>query len=404
MSEKVYIIGIGMDGKNTLTAEASEKISAADILIGAKRMVAPFEDSAKRIYVTYDSGEICRLIGEAPDKRIAVLMSGDCCFYSGADKLLKMLTDREAEIISGISSPVYFCGKLGLDMRGMKLISLHGAESSIVRQVSANEKCFFLLGGKITAAEICRRLCEYGMSGVSVYIGEDLGYETQKIYKGIASDFTDISTGSLAVMITVNNEYERCVRSCIPDYEFIRGKVPMTKSEVRCLAVSKLNISADDICWDVGCGTGSVSVEIALKCSGGKVYSVDMKPEAAELTDANRKKFRCDNIIPLCGKAPDILDELPAPDKVFIGGSCGSMEGIISAVLAKNPDALFVVTAVSLETLEDARNAAEKFGLSAEIIQTAVTRTRKIGGHTMLAAENPVYIISMKKGESRCAE
>ena len=146
--------------------------------------------------------------------------------------------------------------------------------------------------------------------------------------------------------------------------------------------------------WDIGCGTGSVSVEAAFRCIDGKVLSFDKKSESVRLTMQNARLFGLDNIEVIEGNCPEILADSQIPDKVFIGGSSGNMEGIFDIVHSKNPAAEIVVTAVSLETLHKAADCFEKFGTAPQIVQIAVTPTKKIGTHTMLQAQNPVFIIS----------
>ena len=391
---KIYIIGIGMDGRKTLTEEARAAIKNADVLIGASRMLEPFSDLKKERFMSWKSDEISEYLKNKGLATAAILMSGDCGFYSGAEKLITALSDHETEIISGISSPQYFCAKIQKPWQEMKFVSLHGADENIVRNVCRNEYCFFLLGGDITPADICQRLIKYGRENITVYIGENLGYDNEKICSGIASDFTDIKCEKLCVMVTENPHCERYTPLGIDDKEFIRGNVPMTKSEIRTSVISKLNIGNNDVCWDIGCGTGSVSVEMALQCYNGRVYAVDKNEEAVELTRQNAYKFGCDNIEIISGTAPKTLCGFPAPDKVFIGGSCGKISEILNIVYEKNSKADVVITSVSLETLNEAINSFAYFGIdSPEIVQIAVTRTRKLGNHTMLSAENPIFII-----------
>lgn len=400
--KKVYIIGTGMNGRETLTRQAASAIGQAECLIGAKRMLEPFSGLSKPCFTSWDGTEISEYIVRAEYEIFAVLMSGDCGYFSGAQGLLKALPDCvQTEVISGISSPVYFCGKLGIPWQDIPTVNLHGETANIARNAAMHRRCFFLLGGKIGAREVCRRLCKYGLGKISAHIGEQLGYPQERIISGLAEDFTDLESGRLSVMLTENPTPETHIRTGIPDEEFIRGKVPITKSEVRALVISKLGIRPEDTVWDIGCGTGSVSVEIALQCYRGAVYSIDIKPEAAELTTQNSARSHCDNIAVFCGSAPHDTAGFPAPDKVFIGGSGGNLRGIISAALGKNPAAELVITAVSLETLSEAAQALSECGISAEITQISVTRTKKLGSHTMLAAENPVFII---KGAKKCAE
>lgn len=390
---RVYIVGIGMDGNRTFTNEAISAINEAKLLIGAERVVSPFRQLGKETFITYKPSEIARKINEY-GCTAAVLMSGDCGFFSGTRKLMPLLGDHDVQVIPGISSVSYFCSRIRLSYEKMKFITLHGRNSNISINVKMNEYCFFLLGGEMTAADVCKHLCEYGLGNVGVHIGTDLGYETEEIISGKASELTDVQTGGLSVMITENADALRHIPTAINDDGFSRGDIPMTKSEVRCIAVSGLNISADSVVWDIGCGTGSVSVEAAYRCPDGKVFAFDKKHEAALLTEKNAHSFGCDNIIVSEGVCPDILVDVPEPDKVFIGGSSGNMDAVFDAVCIKNPCADIAVTAVSLETLHDAVNSFEKHGAVPEVVQIAVTRTRRLGSHTMLNAQNPVFIIS----------
>lgn len=393
MNKKISIVGIGMDGAETLTKKGEAAIKSADVIIGAERMVKLFEGLHKPFFTSYISADIADFIRSCTYEKIAVLMSGDCGFYSGTQNLLPLLNGYETDIICGISSPVYFCSRLKIPWQDIHFVSLHGADNSIIRHVCSNENTFFLLGGKNTPDSVCRTLCEYGLGNVMVHIGEDLACESERISSGRAADFVGTEAGGLCVMIVENPDCEKNIRSCIPDDEFIRGGVPMTKSEVRCVCVAKLATASDSVCWDIGSGSGSVSVEMAMRCPDGKIYAVEKNPEAVTLTDKNRHKFGCDNIEIICADAVNAADDLPAPDCVFIGGSSGQLEKIIGAAYGKNRSAKIVLTAVSLETLSSSLSVFEKHGAYAEISQLAVTRTRKIVAHTMLSAENPVFIV-----------
>ena len=393
---KIYIVGIGMDGEKTLTREAEQAIASADILIGAGRMLGPFAKPGKKCFNEYRSEEILHIIKETPSAAAAVLMSGDCGFFSGAKKLSELLSGYDTEVISGISSPVYFCSKLKTDWSDCYFVSLHGKKANIVRNIKTHRKTFFLLGGDISAADVCRKLCGYGMGDVTVHIGENLGYDNERITSGRAGELTEAETGGLCVMLCENEDYERFVPGGIPDDEFIRGRVPMTKSEVRSVIVSGLDIGDDSICWDIGSGTGSVSVEMAVRCGNGLVCAVEKNAEAAGLTEQNKLKFGCDNIEVYSGEAMDIIERLPCPDSVFIGGSGGQLSEIIKTAAERNSNIRLTVSAVSLETLSECTAIFDDIGLEAEVTQIAVTHTRRVGKHTMLSAENPVFIIKRK--------
>lgn len=390
---KIYIVGTGVNGSSTLTAYAVRAIEQAEVIIGAERMISPYRDSGKKVICSYKPEETADLLKSSGSKCAAVLMSGDSSFFSGTKKLLPLLVDEDTEVIAGVSSLSYMCAMTGTSYENMKFVSLHGRNSSIAVHTRRERDCFFLLGGDLTAGDVCSRLVEYGLGGVYVYIGVRLGYPDEHILSGTASELTGEKAGKLSVMLVHNDNNTGYIPSAIEDERFIRAKVPMTKSYVRCCCVASLNVQRDSVCWDIGCGTGSVSIEMAYRCPDGKVLAFDKSAEAVKLTDANSRLFSVDNILVREGVCPDILADAEAPDKVFIGGSSGCIDELFSCIRRKNPDADIVITAVSLETLHKAAEAFEAYGGDYSITQIAVTDTHKIGSHTMLKAQNPVFII-----------
>ena len=168
----------------------------------------------------------------------------------------------------------------------------------------------------------------------------------------------------------------------------------MTKQEVRAAALAKLAVRPTDVLWDVGAGTGSVSVELALAAPQGHVYAVECVPKAGQLIRQNREKFAAWNLSLVEGKAPQALEDLPAPDAVFIGGTRGGMEAIVDAVLSKNPDARLCISAIALETLSAAVAALTARGFSAQVTQIAVSRTKPAGKLHLLMANNPTFLIT----------
>ena len=180
----------------------------------------------------------------------------------------------------------------------------------------------------------------------------------------------------------------------LPDEAFERGDVPMTKQEVRAAVLAKLAVRPEDILWDVGAGTGSVSVELALAAPRGRVYAVECRPEGCALIKANREKFRTRNLVLVEGLAPAALSDLPAPDAVFIGGSKGSLAAIVDAALDKNPDARICVSAIALESLSAAVAALTAKGRTVQVSQIAVSRARAVGGLHLMMAQNPIYLIT----------
>ena len=188
------------------------------------------------------------------------------------------------------------------------------------------------------------------------------------------------------------------------DEWFIRGRVPMTKSEVRAVSLSKLELKPDSVLWDVGAGTGSVSVEASRLLSTGQVFAVEKEEDALELIRKNREKFQADRVTVVPGTAPDAFEGLAVPTHAFIGGSAGKMGPILDALLEKNPGIRVVINVISLESLGEVLSYMKKRDLSGEIVSVQTARSRTAGSHHLMMGQNPVYIISFGGEECPWAE
>lgn len=389
--KQINIIGMGMSEK-TLTAEALELIIEADILIGAKRLINEFSHMNKLSYNAYLSNDILEIMEKTDAEKIAILVSGDVGFYSAAEKLVDVLNDYGPNLVSGISSVSYFFAKCSLPWKDANLISCHGIDTNIVSSVRRNRYTFALTGKNIP--ELQKELVKYGFSDLKVWIGENLGSDDESIQESKISDLDGMEFSSLTVLIIENPDFDSRIRTGIPDEEFIRGKVPMTKSEVRAVCLSKLSLSPTDIAYDIGCGTGSVTIEMAFSAYEGKVYAFDKNEDAIALLEQNCQKFHLDNVDGICGLAPECLKDLPVPDVAFIGGSSGNMDEIVSYLHGINDKMRFVITAVTLENAMAGLDSLKNVGISGDIVQVAVSKGKQIGDLHMLMAQNPIFIIS----------
>ena len=225
-------------------------------------------------------------------------------------------------------------------------------------------------------------------------MGENLGTPSQRLVTGTAQELAAQRFAPLSVLLVENVPAPLRRTPGLPDAAFIRGKTPMTKQEVRAAALAKLAVRPTDTLWDVGAGTGSVSVELALAAPAGRVCAVECDAEACDLIRQNRAKFAVQNLHLTEGFAPAALAGWPTPDAVFIGGSKGSLRAVVDAALAANPDARLCISAIALETLQEAVAALTAHGLTAQVTQIAVSRSRAAGSLHLLMANNPVFLIA----------
>lgn len=390
MSRTFYIIGAGMGAPDSLTGEAVHAIAASGAVFATQRLTA-----------VCDRAAVCpfdRLAAEAiasDAQTVSVLVSGDVGFFSAAGRLRGQLAPHgDVRLVCGLSSMQYFCAKLGVSYDDACVRSLHGRAGSILGAVSYHKKTFVLTGGENTAPKVCKTLADAGLGGLTVHLGENLGAADERIQTGTAETLAAQACGSLAVLLIEHpdaaNAYEP-----VRDDMLTRAKVPMTKEEVRWVSVGRLAVQPRDTVWDVGAGTGAVTLELARKALDGLVYAVERKPEAVALLHENRAKLGGYNVKIVEGAAPDALEALPAPDCVFVGGSGGAMRRILEIAKRKNPAVRVVINAIALETLHEGQAALSALGFAdVEVTQLSAARGRAVGPYTMMTANNPVFILS----------
>ena len=400
-NREIILIGIGPGSTGMLTLEAQKAIENCDAVIGAASVVETL-NTRKPCFTEYNPAKVRNVLESHPSIRsAAVVFRGDTGFFSGASDMIKEFKNQNIRVIPGISSLSALSARLGASWDDAVLISLHGRENNFVDAIAKNKKVFLLTGGENTPASVCRRLKEYGLGSLECTIGERLSYPDEKIIRGSVDSFADGLFDPLSVILIENPEASQRLRIGVDDSEFIRGEVPMTKAEVRSISVSKLALCDDSVVWDIGAGTGSVSVECALAACKGQVFAIEKELDAVELIKQNKLKFKADNLFIVHGCAPDALKALPAPTHAFIGGSCGNLHGILNMLLDKNPDVRIVMTTVTLESQIEAFACAKDYGFEIfEAVSVNISRTKKAGSYNMMTAQNPVTVFVMQKRRS----
>ena len=426
----LFLVGIGMGAQDAVTAQAQKAIAGAEVLFGAESVLANAEKlrgpgKEQRIVPVYEGGAVLAYLQTHPQvRRAAVLYSGDSGFYSGAASMLEKIKQEkvrsgqpdpaqrsglQVRVICGVSCVSWFAARAGIPWQDWKILSSHGRFCNIVGQVRRNRKCFLLLSGAADLRTTGQLLADAAGRGVlgelKLICGYALSRPEEEIRAYTAQELTGITKEGLYVLYIEHEAAGRTpVLPGLPDGAFVRGKAPMTSSEIRALSLSRLGLTAQAVVWDIGAGTGSVSVEAALTCPEGKVYSVEFRREALELLEQNRAGFCLQNMEIVEGRAPDVLADLPAPSHVFVGGSGGEIGSILEAVFAKNASARVVVNCITSETLAALQCALKKLSVrDIQCAQISVNREEKLGNYHYLRAGNPVFMISFS-GDAANAE
>lgn len=393
----VTLIGMGSGQPENLTLQGLAVLRQADLILGARRLLAvlPAGCTENRA-AAYRPDEVAELLQTSGAENAVLVYSGDTGFYSGASSMMEKLEALgvRARVLPGLSSIQLLAAALGRPWQGWNLVSAHGRTCDPVAECMQGRPTFFLTGGSEDPATLCAQLAAEGFGDVQAVVGQCLGTPEEKIFRGSVKELAAGRFNSLSVLLVEAAEVLPRRAPGLPDEAFERGDVPMTKQEVRAAVLAKLAVRPEDILWDVGAGTGSVSVELALAAPRGRVYAVECRPEGCALIKANREKFRTRNLVLVEGLAPAALSDLPAPDAVFIGGSKGNLAAIVDAALDKNPDARICVSAIALESLSAAVAALTAKGRTVQVSQIAVSRAKAVGGLHLMMAQNPIYLIT----------
>ena len=423
----LFLVGTGVGAPEAGTQEAHAAVASADVLFGARTVLDNLKSSwpeaaGKAVISVYDAGAILQYLRENPQVRAAAVMySGDSGFYSGASSMLALVEKLRNEagdtsetgrddfmdkldirVICGISCVSWFAARAGIPWQDWKILSSHGRFCNVIGQVRRHARCFVLLSGaedlRRTGALLLKAQQEGNLGLLRLIYGYELSRPGEEIRECSAAELTQVSREGLYVLFIENLLFQRFpVLPGLPDSAFLRGRAPMTSSEIRTLSLCKLQPGPKPLIWDVGAGTGSVSVEAALACPGGRVWSIEYKKAALELLKENRDRFCLQNMEIVEGRAPEALKDLPVPTHVFIGGSGGEIGQILLEVFSKNPGARVVVNCITSETLAALQTALKRLPVQdVECIQVSVHREETLGNYHYLRGMNPVFIISFE--------
>ena len=421
-SRKIILSGIGMGNTDGMTREAYHAFEEAEVIFGAERMLENLPGKGIKVPY-YRADDIISYLIEHPQyTKVAAAFSGDSGFYSGAQSMKKALEEAnekgilksETTILPGISSVSALAARLGVSWNDAVLASIHGRRANVVNLVRKNTKVFLLLSGKNDFEMLVNKFREAGINHVKISAGYRLSYPEEKLFTFYLDEFEtklfDLPEGVYTCLIENEDCEEQILTPGIDDEIFSRTKVPMTKNEVRVLSISRLELTKNAVVYDVGSGTGSVSIECARLSSDIFVFAIEQKEEAANLTKENAVRLGLsDQIVVINKKAPEGFEELPTPTHVFIGGSSGALSDILSAIQKKlivkentkgktdkaSKGVRVVINAVSLETIAQITKLIQTYPVKhVQLTQIQASRAHKLGSYNLMQAQNPVLIAS----------
>ncbi len=396
---KIIIVGLGPGEREWMLPVAERALASARLVVLAKRNL-PLVTQNPNIYVMDKmSDAMIEIAAALPEGDVAVCCTGDPGMYSLLARVKARFPDEDIQVISGIGSLQLLCDRIGEGRERAAILSAHGREMTdgkLIGTILHNERTLILLDDKRNVAWLCETLLNYGLDMVELAVGENLSYSNQRVVIGspralLREQFSPLS--AVRVLNRVPNPV--AINFGLRDDAFARGDAPMTKSEVRAVALSKLDLQPDSTVWDVGAGTGTVSVEAARLLASGMVYAIERDAAALSLLEENKRRFRLANLIVVPGSALSVLADLPAPTHVFVGGSGGELPELMRALTSLNRKLRVVVSAVTLETQALALALLKGAAFSElEAATVAVASAKKARERHIMAGQNPVTLFS----------
>lgn len=414
-NDKVYVIGIGDDGRNGLPEGTVSLIEDSEIIFGGERHLEFFNPkNCEKVVVKSNLKEVAaRINSELGRKKMTVLASGDPLFYGIGKYLLTKVPREKIEVLPYVSAMQIAFAKVKESWEDAALVSLHAKPMENLLNVlkSSDPKKIGLFTDETNSPDqIAKTLIESEFNGFKAYVCENLGGTDEKIVSGSLEEISGMKFAPLNVMILVKRAAEYVPKESpdrewtlgIPDLDFHQRtpeKGLITKSEIRVLSLSKLCIRKDSTVWDIGAGSGSVSIESALLAPQGQVFAIEKNSDDCDLIQKNVEKFKTPNVQAIHGLAPEALRSIRSdPDSVFIGGSAGNMFEILKICSERlKAGGRIVVNVVTVENLAEAWESFKKLGLRSEVNLFQISRSQPILDMSRFAALNPVFIITARK-------
>lgn len=409
--QKVYIVGIGDDGMDGLTATAQQLIRDADLLVGSDRALrAVPAGKAQRLDMGGDLDAIVERIKQTPDKRIVMLTQGDPLFYGTARYLTDRLGKERFEVVPHVSSMQLAFARLKETWDEAYLTNLASQSlAHVVEKIRTAEKVGLFTTQEQPPSAVAKALVERQIDYFTAYVCENLGAPDERVTQGELSDIAENTFSPLNVMVLVRkpNVPDRPTAMVgtrlfgNADEAFLQSQPKrglLTPAEVRAIALAEMDLGPTSVVWDVGAGSGSVAIEAARLANGGKVYAIEMDPEDHALITANAERFGVRNLTPVLGQAPEAWEKLPQPDAIFVGGSGRHVRGIVEQAFAKlKPGGRLVANVGSIENLSAVQECLHAAAGDASVWMVNIARGVQQLERMRFEAMSPTFLISAVK-------
>lgn len=404
----IHVVGIGLDGADGLIESVRQLVENTALLVGSDRHLSYFPNYSGQKLVLGDFSEaITQIRSRITDHGyIVVLVTGDPLFFGLGRLLLTQLPAEKLTFHPHLSAVQLAFNSIKVPWQDAKIISAHGRslDELITALQQGTDKIAVLTDGTNTPSAIARLLLALDLpSNYQFWVCENLGDQTERVQSGNITEILEQTFAPLNVVVLIRADSEQLDLATLPTFglpdqtflSFSDRPGLMTKREVRLLVLGELSLKPGQIIWDIGAGTGSVSIEIARLFPTSKIYAIEKTAAGTTLIQQNCRRFQVENVISIHGTAPEILRDLPMGDRIFIGGSGGNLSQILDTCSRLSPGAVIVLALATLEHLNIALTWLKNSdSWHYQLLQVQLSRSIPVAQLTRFSPLNPVIILT----------
>ncbi len=410
----IHVVGVGNEGPDSLTARALALVEKAEVLVGGQRLLDFFPHvPAERLTLGAKVDEVLAVAAaRCATGRVVVLATGDPNYFGITRALRRHVPAEDLDIVPNVSALQWAFAKAREPWDDATFVTVHGRGlGSLAEAVRGQRKVCLFTDEQNTPAAIARTLLDAALGDYQAILCEDLGGPGERVTRLTLEELASRDAHPLNTLILLGPERPPpppVWAPGLPEDAFDHRKPKLgliTKREIRVLSLARLGLRPDSVVWDIGAGSGSVSIEAARLAPLGRIFAIEKNAEDVEIVRANVAKFAVPHVTVVHARAPERLDEMPDPDAVFVGGSGGSLREILSiAAVRLRPAGRIVVNAITLDTLHETVSVCRELPLAHEAILVSIARSKPLLDMMSFEALNPVYIVTAWRDESRKAE
>lgn len=395
-TRRVLVVGVPPSGPEGLPADLRRRIAEAEILCGGKRQLAWFPGIGREQWPLQKDLDqfVKQLLAVDGHRRIVVLASGDPLLFGIGSYLRKHFPPDRFEFVPHVSAVQEAFARVGEPWEDAVIASVHARplEQAIIA-VRMHCKVAVLTDETNTPAHLAEALLAAGVPDCRVVVAEDLGLPTERVTDALLTSIRQSCFSGLNVVLILQQEESRTPLLGIPDAELAHRDGMITRQEVRAIALSWLGLTEGSLVWDIGAGSGSISIEAGRLATKGRVFAIERDHRQAASLEANLRRHTA-NVTVVYGEAPGILSTLPDPDAVLIGGSGGKLVEILNTCWKRlRAGGHVVVNLVLLDHLTEAWAWCQRNQIQPEVALVQVSKARPLSDSFRFEGTTPVYLL-----------